>query len=262
MDCPYCAEAVNPEASVCKTCRREISLVVSLRDANETLEERIKELEDELAALRPNSPVEAEAGPDAGPDAVEAEKPRPGIVDLIAIYLLLPMMLLIGAHYLLVIRLDAKLVWLRAASIVLPALVGLLLASKWRARWYVFLGLGIVVAAASVLGMSTMVHFTDGDPIFPKSAVDWRETLEYVTSISLAYLLGALMFAAVRPRQAKASSSARQTKLAAFLVKHVLGKKKGATVQEQIQHVVQLIRVCVSAATAVGAVYTGFKSIL
>lgn len=36
----------------------------------------------------------------------------------------------------------------------------------------------IGVAAASVPGMSIVVHPTDGDPILPHTGVVWRETLE------------------------------------------------------------------------------------
>ncbi len=256
MTCPYCGETVNHGAAVCKTCRRDITLVVSLQNEKQTLEDRVAELESELAVLRERGAVEAEA------QAVEEPPQPPGILDLVVIFLLLPTVVLIGAHYLLVIKFDARLVWLRAASIALPAVFGLMLERKLHPRWYVVLGFGAVVALAAVFGMSTMVHFTDGDPILPESPVDWRETLEYSVSIALSYLLGSLLASAARPLKMKGrSKNAAMAKLATFMAKHVSGRK-GEPMEVRIQRMVKLIQLAVSASTAIGAIYTGFKNVL
>jgi len=256
VSCPYCGEPVNHGASVCKTCHRDIALVVSLQEAKHALEDRVNELEAELAQLR-------EGGAAVAAEPVVEEPPKPpGIVDIVVVYLLLPTVVLIGAHYLLVIKFDARLAWLRAASIALPALFGLVLGHKLRPRWFVALGLGAVVALASVFGMSTMVHFTDGDPILPASAVDWRETLEYSVSIALSYLLGSLLAAIARPLKLKGKSkNAAMAKLATFMAKHVAGRK-GEPMEARIQRMVKLIQLGVSASTAIGAIYTGFKNVL
>ena len=162
MNCPYCEEPVNHGATVCKTCRRDISLVLSLRDAKLVLEERVKELETELDELRERGPAVP---------AVEEAPARPGMIDLAVVYLVVPTVLLVGAHYLLVIKFDTNLVWLRTASIALPAVFGLMLERKLHPRWFVTLAYGVAVAFVSVFGMSTMVHFTDGDAILPDSRV-------------------------------------------------------------------------------------------
>lgn len=255
MNCPYCAENVNQGATVCKTCRRDIGLVLSLQEKNYALEERIQELEGQLAA----GPAALAAEP-----VVEEPPKKPGILDIVGMYLILPMLLLIGAHYLLIIKIDSKwsLPLLRAASIVLPAIFGLLLDRRLRPRWFVTFGLGLIVAFVAILGMSTIVHFTDGNPILPEGPTDWRETLEYVTSISLSYLLGALLARAARPiRLTPARRGGTAGKLATFLAKHVTGKP-GEPLDQRIQRMVKLIQLGVSASTAIGAVYTGFKSIL
>ncbi len=253
MNCPYCEERVNHGATVCKTCRRDISLVLSLRDANLVLEERVKELEAELGDLREHGPAVA---------AVEEAPARPGMIDLAAVYLVVPTVLLIGAHYLLVIKFDANLAWLRAASIALPAVFGLMLERKLHPRWFVTLAYGVAVALVSVFGMSTMVHFTDGDAILPDSRVAWRETLEYVASIALSYLLGASLARVAQPiKLTGGRSNGRTAKLATLLATHVAGRK-GEPLHERIQRMVKMIQLGVSAATAIGAVYTGFKSIL
>lgn len=254
MNCPYCHEQVNHGATVCKTCQRDIALVVSLQDANDELEAKVRELEAELAELRERGPVE--------PAAVVDETPArgPGILDIAAVYFLLPTVLLIGAHYLLVIRFDTSLVWLRTVSIVLPAVFGFAFERKARPHWFATLGIGIVVAAVAVLGMSTLVFVTDGDPILPKGAVAWRETLEYIASISLGYLLGGMLARAVRPRGARISG--RMTRLATFITLHLSGKKGKKPLEVRVQQMIKLIQLGISASTAIGAVYTGFKSIL
>lgn len=256
MNCPYCAEPVNHGATVCKTCQRDVALVLSLKEANHALEQRVEELEEELAELR-------EQGPQAAP--VEAVPPAPPRhVDLLAVYFVLPIVVLVGIHYLLVIRFDVHLIWLRMASIVLPAAFGWMLERKLQPRWFVTLAFGVVTGLGSVFGMSTMVHFTDGDPIMPNNAVAWRETLEYATSIALAYLLGALVAFATQPLSAtkRGRRGGVVAKLANFIAQHVSGKNKGLPLEARVQRMVKIIQIVASASTAVGAVYTGFKGIL
>lgn len=258
MTCPYCMETLIKGATVCKTCQRDVALVLKLRQENHDLEDRVHELEAELEKYRPSVPD------DAAEAEVEAAPPRPlGVVDIVVVYFAMPTLLLIGAHYLLVVKFDTNLAWLRTASIVLPAIFGLMLERRGSPQWYATLGLGIVVAAISVLGMSTVVHYTDGDAILPDSKVAWRETLEYVTSISLSYLLGALMLRAMRPLGAHgARAGGRITGLATFLVRRLSRSSRGLPLEVRVQKMVGLIRLGVSVATALGAVYTGFKNIL
>ena len=258
MTCPYCMETLIKGATVCKTCQRDVALVLKLRQENHDLEDRVHELEVELAKWRPATPDEPVE------PVVEAPPRRPlGFFDILVVYFALPTVLLVGAHYLLVVRFDTSLVWLRTASIVLPALFGLMLERRGSPQWYATLGIGIVVAAVAVLGMSTVVHFTDGDAILPDSKVAWRETLEYVTSISLSYLLGAVMLRAVRSLGAHgARAGSRITGLATFMVRRLSRSSRGLPLEVRVQKMVGLIRLGVSVATALGAVYTGFKSIL
>jgi len=260
VNCPYCGEQINAGVTVCKTCHRDIALVVSLKETNHTLEQRVTELETELEELRKSAPAESQSTTATEPPPSR----RMSVVDVLAVYLALPTVVLVGIHYLLVIKFDTSLIWLRAASIVLPVVFGLVLERKARPRWFATLALGIVVAFASVFGMSTMVYFTDGDSILPNSAITWRETLEYVASISLAYLLGALIVhALLRPIGSKsARDSGKVRKLATFVAQHLSGKTKGKSLEEQVQRVIKFINLAISAATAIGAVYAGFKGIL
>jgi hypothetical protein len=259
--CPYCAEAISAGAMVCKTCRRDIALPMSLKSANQALEQRVAELEAEVARLQILVSPQPETAP---PDPVVVAPPRPSVVDLVGVYVALPTLALVAAHYLLIVRFDAKLAWLRAASIVLPALIGWILGSKSHLRWSYVLALGVVVALASVFGMSTVIHFTDGDAILPDSAVAWRETLEYSASIALSYLLGSLIAAAARPLGLQGAEGRKRTmKVATFIVSNVWGDgEKGGALVKRIDGMEKLMTRAVAASTAAGALYTGFKGVL
>lgn len=258
--CPYCAEAISASAMVCKTCRRDIALPMSLKSANQLLEKRVAELETELAkfqALASPQSAETEAA------VVEVPPPRLSIIDLVGVYFALPTLVLIAAHYLLVVRFDTKLVWLRAASIVLPALAGWILGTKTHLRWYYVLVLGVTVGLASVFGMSTVIYFTDGDTILPDSAIAWRETIEYATSIALSYLLGSLIVSAVRPLGLSGAKGRERTrKIAVVVARTVWGSEEGATLAQRIEAMEKLMTKAIAASTAAGAIYTGFKGIL
>lgn len=261
MICPYCMESVSSGATVCKSCQRDFALVKTLMKEKHDLEDRVVDLERELARYRPASTDEGEAV------AVEPPPLRPlRPLDVLAVYFALPTVLLIAIHYLLIVKLDIalSLIGLRAASIVLPAIFGLVLERRSSPHWLVTLGIGIVVAFVSVFAMSTVIHLTDGEPILPKGSVAWRETLEYVASISLSYLLGALLARGMRPLGARSGnrSSGRMRGLATFLVNKVSGSTRGAPLEVRVQRMIKLINLGVSVATALGAVYTGFKGIL
>jgi hypothetical protein len=258
MNCPYCEEPVNHGATVCKTCHRDFSLVMALKTANIALEERIEELEAELEDFRSAVADEPGAADEAAPP-----KKTAGGIELFILFLLVPILVLVGTHYLLVIRLDANLAWLRAASIVIPAVFGLVLERTQHPRWFVTFGVALVAAFAAVFGMSTTVHFTDGDAILPDSRVAWRETLKYVASIALSYVLGTTLARLAQPLKfpdGRGRSKAQQ-KLATLMAKHVTGRK-GEPLEVRIQRMVKLIQMGVSAATAIGAVYTGFKNLV
>ncbi len=117
MNRPYCLEAVKAEAVVRRTCHRDLMVPKPLKEANAAPTAKVATLEAELASLRRRMPREAAAVERAPPKALNP-------VTAFLIYVALPVLALAAIHYLLVIRLDARLVWLPVASIVLPALFG------------------------------------------------------------------------------------------------------------------------------------------
>ena len=257
--CPYCMEPVKPTAIVCKTCQRDIALPMSLKSANDLLQKRVEELEAEVAKLRPDG-VPAAAAPE--PVAPAPPAPLP-VIDLVGIYIVLPIVLLVAAHYLLIVRFDAKLAYLRAASIAVPALFGWLLAARTQLRWFSVLAIGIVLAIAADLGMSTVVYYTDGDPILPASAADWQDFIEYGTSIALSYLLGSILRRIAHPLGLTGVEGRKRTQKVALIVARTLfGGEEGKSLMARIESMEKLMTRAVAASTAAGALYTGFKGVL
>lgn len=257
MNCPFCLEEVKAEALVCRTCHRDLMVPKPLMEANAALTAKVATLEAEVAALKKKLPREMVSTP-------APARPPLGLVPMLLLYVVFPVLALVAIHYLLVIRLDAKLIWLRIVSILLPALFGFWLEQRARPRWQVLAPVTIGVAAASVLGMSIVVHLTDGDPILPHTGVVWRETLEYVVSIALSYVLGSLIWRGLHPVRVHAANAKGLINTIAVAMAKAKGEVPGSpkTLEQRVERLVKLMNLGISAATAAGAIYTGMKAVV
>ncbi len=256
MNCPFCLEDVKRGALVCRTCARDIAVPKPLMEANERLTARVAELEAELAVAK--AAIQSVEGTSAAVVAEAPPVPPPRLIHAFFFYVVLPVLLLVAIHYVLVIRLDARLIWLRAASIVLPAAFGFRFELAWRPHRAVLFAVALGVAVSAVLGMSWVVHLVDGDAILPASAIVWQETLEYVASIALAYVAGSLLGAALRPLH-----SQRHSLVDRFATMIALGEGglAGKPLEARIERLVKLMKLGISAASAGAAIYTGLKAI-
>jgi hypothetical protein len=111
----------------------------------------------------------------------------------IALYLLVPLLLLLLAHWLIVIVYDTKMIYLRIISMILPLPFAYFLFKSHAHKlfpWFV----GVVfLAISSVIGMSWITSLVDRTPIWPQNFFEWKEVLEYSASIAFSFLTGMLL---------------------------------------------------------------------
>ena len=191
MKCPYCFSEVDESANVCKTCTRDLYLLKpSLL--------KVDELEKQLAAIPSNEAYEekiAHLEALLEEHELRAKHPRTKLHLLldIASHLLLPLALLLLSHALVTIVYDANILYLRIISMILPLPFGyFLFKSHDRAVFPWFIGV-VLLAIASVIGMSAITSAVDHSPIMPQNTFEWKELLEYSSSIAFSFLTGMLL---------------------------------------------------------------------
>lgn len=253
MQCPFCAEDFNYEALVCKSCGRDLRLVRPLLDENRTLVAQIEEVQGRVNAAR----------------AAGARTDTPLTFWSVhgAVYVLVPVILLLAAHVVVTVVLDTSPLYLRIASIIIPLPFGfsLLWFSHHGPCWAALDGL--VVAVLSVAGMLTIVAYTDNVPILPDNFVDLRETIEFAVSIALSNVTGnevAVLVRRMLPRTLDATGAPGPLAimLAKLVGRHV-GDQALRRRAQKIQNNFGTIATMGGALLAAGgSVYTGLRAIV
>lgn len=241
MQCPYCTSQIDDAAVVCPQCTRDLYLL-------KPLYARIAELEAQLAS----HPAEAEQ------PLVEPEPPPPPLPLGVAGYLgcgLVPLLLLLGAHALLVMTYDVNTLYLRIASLLLPLPFGWWLMHRYRGtRFGLATAAGFGIGVLAVLGMSTVVGVIDQVNILPANLREWREFLEYAASIGFSYLTGLLL-----GRHAPVVDRSLVKQIAQAASKGKEGAKKAHEIADRLEGAWKT-------ATALGttalSAYTGLKDFL
>jgi len=192
MNCPYCQSEVHIDAVVCKTCHRDFYLVKPMMEKIAALEMQLAEAPDiapQLARIAELERQLAEVNTATPQPAKDVGEPLTDVMT----YLVLPLLLLLAAHALITVVFDLNILYLRVVSIVLPMPFGFLL-FRTHARQMLPWFLGVVVLAlASVIGMSGITSLVDGTPVMPQSNFEWREVIEYSASIAFSFLTGMLL---------------------------------------------------------------------
>lgn len=253
MECPYCLEDFNEEALVCKACGRDLRLVRPVINENLRLLAQVVELEDQVYIAR--SAVARTTTPLAFWTAH------------CAVYILAPVVLLIAAHFLIVVSLDISPLFLRLASIAIPLPFGFLLI--WRAhhgiQWAIIEG--ILIGLFAVTGMLIAVAVIDKVPVLPENARDWRETLEYVASIALADITGAVLAIFVRRMLPRTLDATGAPGAAAITIARIAGRHVGTqALRRRAQKIQDNFKTIATGAAALGAgassLYTGVRALL
>lgn len=111
----------------------------------------------------------------------------------LAPYFLVPVVVLLLAHYLIVMKLDTDPIYLRVVATVVPFACGFLLFRNLGVGIGAATLLGFAAAIVAIAGMMTVVGLVDRHAILPQSEAGWQEVAEYLLTIMLATMVGNLL---------------------------------------------------------------------
>ncbi len=260
MNCPYCLSEVLEEAYVCKTCSRDLYLFKPMMA-------KVADLENQLAAVP--SPAlyelriaELEQRLDEQSQTLEKRSSLRWMADIF-IYLIVPLIMLLLAHWLIAVVYDTKMIYLRIISMVLPLPFAYALFNKSAYKLFPwFIGV-LFLAISSVIGMSWITSLVDHSPVLPRNLFEWKEVIEYSASIAFSFLTGMLL--------GKVSYSAKQRARRAGLVNSMmkvasLNLKDGGASIKNVHGLMKTLQeyggTVVALGTTAVSIYTGLKGII
>jgi hypothetical protein len=181
---------------------------------------------------------------------------------LLARYILLPILLLVIAHYVLTLHFDTNEVYMRLTAIAIPLAFGFDL--RWRARLGpgVSVASGIVVGVIAVAAMLTATAVSDGTSILPREHIGWQSTFEYAVSITLATVTGNI-FAGILNHSAKgATPPGFYSRLTEFIAWMLGIRRDNQSFAEHLNTIETTLKAVTAVVAAVGAFYAGIKGVL
>ena len=261
MNCPYCLSEVDEDAVVCKVCTRDLYLFKPMMAKVADLEKQLSEIPNQEAYEK--RIAELEVMLDQHEQTVNSSKGLGGWLSDIAIYLIAPLLLLLLAHWLIVVVYDTKMIYLRIVSMVLPLPFAYFLFRGHQHKllpW--FIGTAFL-SIASVLGMSWITSMVDLSPVFPQNLFEWKEVIEYSASIAFSFLTGMLLggvaYASNQRHRRKAVISPFMKAVATSLGDGKISPTNIYTIMKSLQDYGATI---MALGTTALSLYTGLKGII
>ncbi len=244
MKCPYCVSEIDAAALACPHCTRDLYLFKSLLERIGALEAEVAEQKLRLDALTPVTETPADAAAEAAG----------GWWPWIA-----PLVLLLAAHFTIVVWFDLPTLWLRVASLFIPLPFGYFALRGSNRRFGPVLAGGAAMALLAVLLMSAVVAMIDHTPVFPANWHEWQEFLQYATSITMSFATGMIIG---RQRGTLQRSELRQhamlIKAAGMINSRTLNPER---LHGQVEALQKLMAAAMAAGTTLASIATGLKDV-
>lgn len=261
MNCPYCLSEVEEEAMVCKVCTRDLYLFKPMMAKVADLEKQLSEIPNQEAYEKRIAELELMLD-ESEQKLSEPKSPLSWTLD-IALYLVMPVLLLVLAHWLVAVVYDTKMIYLRIISMVLPLPFAYFLFRGRQHRLFPWFIGAAFLSVTSVIGMSWVTSMVDHSPVFPQSLAEWREVFEYAASIAFSFLTGMLLGGVAYASKQRHRRAAR---ISPFMKAVAAGLEDGRISPSSIHSIMKTLQeyggTIVALGTTALSIYTGLKGII
>ena len=267
MKCPYCVSQIADQALVCPVCSRDLYLFKPLLERQATLELTVTAQAQEIAALAARIESLAWTSAQATPPTVPAlAHPEISFTNrnfwwssLQAVVLAL--VSVHAASWFARLIYDAPDIVLRLLTVAVSLPFGYFLARRHPHRLSQTIYPAIVLGVSAVAIWRALNQTISQVPFVPQGLAEWREALEYVAGMALAFFTGAL----VRQTQMLLSASQRSkapTPLR-WLASLFRSNEKGETGIDALAHNLQKATMMVTPlATGITAIYAAVDGVI